>query len=304
MNDIGHWQRIGNMAELRDPIRDELVAELRQFRRGDGEPAITRMSGLLYLVEALGDGIPERAFDELEVLYQQHGTNPLTNVGAFFYLAGRGIGLGTVDQRRTAYVASHFAADVSTPWRRSERGIKELAALIRDRDEHARPWAFVSIFQSGARYQPVLDFNMRNESWQPPTVLLDNKPVEVDFHVHPHPTMQGFLTRRFVLPESMLNLEVGFAERMAALRVGWNMPIWPVWSVLSWTADPRIAVHLRTFRERAVEVSLQWWRETPPRAVEGLVSDGAIWAERRDPNTMNLPAGWRIESPRMGRDAS
>ncbi len=291
---LRHWRRIGSMAELTDPTRAELVTELRRFRRGDGEPAATRMTGLFYLVEALGDGIPERAFDELAVLYRDHGLDPLTNVGAYFYLAGWGVGLGSVDQRRTAYVTSHYASDVSTPWRRSERGINELVTLIRDRDEHSRPWAFVSIFQSGDKFQPVLDFNMREESWRPPTVQIDNELVDVNFHVHPHPTMPGFYTRRFVLPESTLQLDVRFAERMAVLRVGWNMPVWPVWSVFSWTADPRIAVHMRTFRERAVEVSLQWWRKTPPGGVEGLVSDGAIWAERRDPNTMNLPEGWSV----------
>lgn len=279
---------------LKDPIRDDLIRELRLFRRGDGEPTAARMAGLFYLTEALGDGVPERAFDELAVLQRDHGADPLTNVGAFFYLSGWGVGLGTVDQRRRAYVGAHLAGDVSTPWRRSERGIAELATLIRDRDEHARPWAFVSVFQSGNAFQPVLDFNLRQESWTPPSVQIDGEPVDVDFHVHKHPTVEGMFTRRFVLPESPLKLDVGFAERMAVVRVGWNMPVWPVWSVFSWTADPRIAVHLRTFRERAVEVSLQWWRHDPATAMDGLVTDGAIWVERRDPNTMNLPGGWAV----------
>lgn len=282
------------MAEPADPVRDELIRELRLFRRGQGEPTITRMTGLFYLVEALGDGIPERAFDELMRLYEQHGTDPDTSVGAFFYLSGAGVGLGSVDQRRTQYVSEHYAADVSTPWRRSERGIKELVTLIRDRDEHARPWAFVSVFQSGNAFQPVLDFNLRKEAWSPPVVEIDGEPVAFDFTVRPHPTLPDFVHRRVVLPESPLNLDVGFAERMAVVRVGWSMPIWPVWSVFAWTADPRIAVHLRTFRERAVEVSLQWWRHAPPGDVAGLVTDGAIWAERRDPNTMNLPEGWEV----------
>jgi hypothetical protein len=281
-------------AKRADPVGDELGRELRLFRRGDGYPSPSRMSGLFYLTEALGDGIPERAFDELAVLQRDHGADPLTSIGAFFYLSGWGVGLGTVDQRRRAYVDAHLASDVSTPWRRSERGIAELVTLVRDRDEHARPWAFVSVFQSGNRYQPVLDFNLREEAWTAPSVSIDGEPVDFDFHVHKHPTMEGVYTRRVVLPESPLKLDVGFAERMAVIRVGWNMPIWPVWSVFSWTADPRIAVHLRTFRERAVEVSLQWWRHDSAAAMDGLVTDGAIWAERRDPNTMNLPDGWQV----------
>jgi len=51
---------------------------------------------------------------------------------------------------------------------------------------------------------------------------------------------------------------------------------------------------MRAFRERAVEVSIQWWRHDPAAEAEGLVPDGAIWTERRDINTMNLPARWTI----------
>ena len=79
---------------------------------------------------------------------------------------------------------------------------------------------------------------------------------------------------------------------MATLRVLWPMPIWPVWQLGSWTADPRIFTRMRTFRQRAVEVSLEWWREAPAGRVEGLVSDGGIWAERQI--KVNLPDGWKL----------
>ena len=122
--------------------------------------------------------ILERLFATVEA---RRGTDPDTSVGAFFYLSGAGVGLGSVDQRRTQYVSEHFAADVSSPWRRSERGIRELVTLIRDRDEHARPWAFVSVFQSGNAFQPVLDFNLRKEAWAPPVVEIDGEPVDLMF---------------------------------------------------------------------------------------------------------------------------
>lgn len=48
--------------------------------------------------------------------------------------------------------------------------------LIRDRDEHARPRAFVSVFQSGNAFQPVLDFNLRKEAWEHPVVEIDGEP--------------------------------------------------------------------------------------------------------------------------------
>lgn len=281
------------MVDLKDPTRDEIFLELRTFRKGEGHPAVTRMTGLFYLTEILGNGATERAFQELERLYETHGRDPLTPVGAFFYLSGWGVGLDSVDQRRGRYRDTYYA-DVSTAWRRSERGIKELTTIIRDRDEKSRPWAFVSLFQSGNAFQPFLDFNLGFESLQKPVVFINGDEVPIELHFHKDPETKMRYTSRVVMPEMPLDLETGFGEPMATLRVLWTMPVWPVWSVMSWTADPRIVTHLRTFRERAVEVSLKWWRQMPASEVEGLVRDGAVWTERNDPNQMNLPDGWRI----------
>lgn len=285
------------MVQLKDPTHDEIVKELIRFRKGEGAPTVARLAGLFYLVESLGDGSPDMAFTELTRLYEEHGTDPLTNIGAFFYLSGWAVGLGTVNQRRDLYVTRHLAGDISTPLRRSNRGIEQLATLIRDRDEVSRPWAFVSIFQHKNMFQPFLDFNLGFESWQKPSVYVNGDEHHFDFVLHEDPATRNRYAKRIVMPETPLNLDVGFAETMSVVRVEWPMPIWPVWSVLSWTADPRIMTHLRTFRQRAVEVRLQWWRQTPPAQVEGLVSDGAIWAERHDPDLMNLPEGWRVIAP-------
>lgn len=281
------------MVEVKDPVRDALIRELKIFRKGEGHPTPARMTDLFYLVEALGDGIPERAFEEFSRIYEEHGRDPETAIGAFFYLSGWGVGLDSMEKRRFRY-RDEFVRDISTPFRRSNRGIAELATILRDRNEHSRPWAFVSVFQSKNAFQPFLDFNLGYESWQKPRVFINGEEVEIDFHLHKNPDTEHRYTRRIVLPETPLNIEVGFGERMAVVRVDWPMPVWPVWSVMSWTADPRILTHLRTFRSRSIEVSLQWWRQTPPNATAGLVGDGAIWAERTDPNVMNLPDGWRV----------
>lgn len=282
------------MVDLKDPTRVELVRELRVFRRGGGEPSAARMHGLFFLVEALGAGAPERAFEELLVLFEKFGRDADTPIGAFCFMAGWRVGLDTVDQRREAYHEEHFV-DISTAWRRSERGIQELVTIIRDLDETSRPWAFVSIFQSGNAFQPFLDFNLGHESWQPPTVILDGEEQNIDFHVHRNPNDGTRYTRRIVLPESPLKLDVDFGEPMAILRVLWPMPLWPVWQLGSWTADPRVFTRMRTFRQRAVEVSLGWWRHAPTGEARTLVRDGGIWADRQEYNKMNLPDGWGME---------
>lgn len=281
------------MADVKDPIRDALISELRAYRKGAGFPGAERFTNLYYLTEILGDGILERAFAEMTRLYDEHGDDPRSAIGAYFYLAGWTIGLDTVDDRRNLYAVT-YRCDISTALRRSERGIRELSTLIRDQDESHRPWAFISIFQSGNTFQPFLDFNLGYESWQTPVVHLNGEPLKIDFRVHRDPETEHRVTSRIILPESPLKLNVAFGEQMAVLRVLWPMPVWPVWNLVSWTADPRILTRMRTFRRRAVEVSIEWWRKTPPGQVEGLVGDGAIWAERRDPNNLNLPTGWRM----------
>ena len=60
-----------------------------------------------------------------------------------------------------------------------------------------------------------------------------------------------------------------------ALRVLWDMPVWPVWQLTGWVVDPHYLVRLQTFRQRAAEVSLVWRddtssvREVVPRLHEG-----------------------------------
>ncbi|MBZ5736071.1 hypothetical protein K8Z61_16370 [Nocardioides sp. TRM66260-LWL] len=283
------------MATPQDPVRDELFRDLRAFRKQPGLPSAARLNDLFALTEALGEGNAERAFDELTRYHDEHGTDPRTDIGAYFYLAGYDVGLDTIDQRRRRYV-ERFVCELSTAWRRAERGLNKLAALIRDHAERSRPWAVVSIFQSGNHFQPFLDFNLGYESWRPPIIQIDGHELAPDdFVVHRNAEDNTRFTNRLVLPEKPLRLDVTFGEPMARLRVIWPMPVWPVWNVVAWTADPRILTRLRTFRQRAVEVSLEWWRQTQPDQTDGLVTDGAIWAERTDPNKVPLPPGWRVD---------
>jgi hypothetical protein len=122
-------------------------------------------------------------------------------------------------------------------------------------------------------------------------VIIDADEVDLDLHVHKDSQRDNGHTRRIVLPESPLETTVKSGEPIAVLRVSGPIPVWPVWSRLSWTAGPRILAHMQSFRERGVEVRLQWWCRTPPDRTEGLVGDGAMWAERRDPSGMNLRRG-------------
>lgn len=250
------------MVDVVDPIRDAIMKELMLFRKQPGHPGPHRLDGLFHLIEALGEGIPERAFDELTRLYEDLGRDPETTVGAFFYLCGWNVGLGTIEERRARYIAEHYSGEKTAPWRRATKGLHELATLIRDRDETDRPSVVVSIFQSGAAFQPILDFAMAHESWQPPIVIVNGEKVDLAFHVHKDPKRDDRYTRRFVLPEAPLDTTVRIGEQMGRIFVHWPMPVWPTWRLLAWVPEPRILAQMRTVRNRAVEVSLSRWQST------------------------------------------
>lgn len=247
--------------KLVDPLRDGLERDLLVFRKGAGHPSPERMAELFDLTEALGDGIAERAFLELERYYGEYGTDPTTDIGAYFYLSGWDVGLETVNARKDQYYKD-YKKDISTSLRRSERGVTRLAALIRDHTEHSRPWCTISVFQTGSNFQAFLDFNLGYESWRPPRVWLNGEEVEdIELHLHraegqapPWHESGTRYTSRTILPEVPLIQEPG--RPLGVVRVEWPMPVWPTWQTIGWTVDPQIHLQTRTFRQRMVEVSV------------------------------------------------
>lgn len=42
----------------------------------------------------------------------------------------------------------------------------------------------------------------------------------------------------------------GAVPACLAVRVLWDMPVWPVWQLTGWVVDPHYLVRLQTFRQR------------------------------------------------------
>lgn len=47
----------------------------------------------------------------------------------------------------------------------------------------------------------------------------------------------------------LVQLAVG-GQLVQAVRVLWDMPVWPVWQLTGWVVDPHYLVCLQTFRQR------------------------------------------------------
>jgi hypothetical protein len=241
-----------------DPLRAGLMEELRALRRGSGQLE-TRLGALPWIVDSLGHGSLVRAAERLRLIRDEHAADPETDIGAFYWLAdyGEHHAGASLEQRLTTY-ATACACDARTALRRSDRGIRELAGMLRDYNETERPVGMVSIFQSGTNATVVIDLWLSYESFREPEVQLNGEPIEREpFVLHHHNgDPEGRYRARLILDPLPLNVDVEPYEPCLTVRVLWDMPIMPVWQLTGWVADPRFAVRLQTFRQRAAEVTL------------------------------------------------
>lgn len=253
------------MADLKDPIRDALVAELRAIRRMPSLPTIDRLSDMNELIEALGYGDVERSWARLERLRDEHGGDPRTDIGAYFYLSGWEIGKDTLDQRIKLY-ANTFDYDERTARRRGDRGADKLATIIRDQAETNRPWGLITLFQSGAKVDFIVRLMMAYESWRPAEIRLNGEDIsEPTFVLHENSDVTGGYYYQLIVEAVPLDVTVPTGGTMATLLVHWPMPVWPTWQTAVYLADPRIVSRTRTFRDRGVEVMLEWKHDATAR---------------------------------------
>lgn len=260
---------------LTDPVRDRLREELRAVRRMSGLPDVGRLAGKDHLIEALGEGDVARAWARLLRIHDEHGSDPATDIGAYFYLAGWDVGRETVDQRAKQY-ADTFHVTERTAIRRGDRGIANLAVLIRDTDETARPWGLITLFQSGNTVDVIVRLMLAFESWRPATIRINgNDRSDPDFTIHRDQAVTGGFYHQLVLEKLPLNVGAAQFEPMVSVVVHWPMPVWPTWQTRLYVADGRIAGYARTFRDRGFEVRLEWTREKAVRALraKGLAKD-------------------------------
>jgi hypothetical protein len=242
---------------LKDPVRDQLLTELRLVRKLPGFPDASRLTGQHELIDALGHGDVQRAWARLERLKDSYGADPETEIGAYFYTAGWEIGRETLTQRRAEY-AKQFHCNDRTALRRSDQGLEELATIIRDEAEGNRPWGLITVFQSGAKADFIVRLMMAYESWRPAEIRLNGVDIsEPDFTLHKNSDVTGGYYYQLIAEAVPLDLSVPSGSTLASLVVHWPMPVWPTWQTAVYLANIRILLRTRTFRDRGVGICLE-----------------------------------------------
>lgn len=221
-----------------------------------GQPSIERLTGQNELIEALGLGDVDRAWHRLERLREEHGSDPDTDIGAYFYLSGWEIGRESLDQRITMY-ADAFGCDARTARRRGDRGAAKLATIVRDQAEGNRPWGLITVFQSGDKADFIVRLMMAYESWRPAEIRLNGEDIsEPVFLLHKSPDVAGGYYYQLIAEAVPLDRSVEKGGMMASIVVHWPMPVWPTWQTAAHVVESWIVLRTRTFRDRGIELSL------------------------------------------------
>jgi hypothetical protein len=245
--------------EILDPLQRDIRDELRQLRRSPTPFDEADVSACVALVTYLGMGSAAQSFSTLLTIGQKYGKAIEGDVRAFFETSGHGMAGDTLESRLANYAQAH-SVDPRTGLRRSDRGIDRLGALIRDGLPFERPWGNVIVTQSGALVEGQIRINVeRGTSVSRPRVWTNGVELEnLSFAFREAAYSERMLSATELIPPTDLDADVRGDAALFALRIVWNMPVWPQWYVGAQLADPRLMAVLSTNRNFETDVAVNW----------------------------------------------
>lgn len=250
-------------APVDEPLRDVIVADLLELRKQPGALRESRLTGLPHLTEYLGSGSEAQAYSELLRLRRRHGRETGTDIHAFFYTAGHGVGGQSLAQRLKRYAAD-FHVDDRTALRRSDRGVQALSYLIRDRNDYARPWGVLIALQSGS--QVLLDVGVyvwEYTSYRRPRVSVNGERLDgLAFDLDEYEP--GKLRASEKIEDLPLATSNEGGKPLLEVVVQWPLPVWPLWMVSTHLCDIRLQDRLAVMPNGKAELDIRWYLDHDP----------------------------------------
>ena len=239
-----------------DPLRQQLLAELRALRRGDGAFSADRLVDCEALVRVVGMGSVEQLGGTLLEMFKRYGLEPEGDVRAYLETSGIGLDGNSLNQRLTSYAANHHV-DTRTGLRRSDRGAAKLATLFRDEELFFRPWGHLTLYQFGRRVLASIALHMDPSSeYQPPAVWVNDQLLDsLDFRFEAPSEQTGYV--RALQHVDQFELEPD-AEWLFKIDVEWRTGVWPQWVLAAQLADPRLVAKIQTQRNYMTEATITW----------------------------------------------
>jgi hypothetical protein len=239
-----------------DPLKQQLLKELRELRRGEGALSPERISQCEALVRVVGMGSVEQAHATLFEMFKRYGVEPDGDIRAYLETSGIGLDGGSLNLRLAAYAALHHV-DERTGLRRSDRGALKLATLFRDEELFFRPWGHLTLYQFGANVLVSIALHMDPESeYRAPAVWInDELQDDLVWTFETPSTSTGYVRALNHIDSYTLQPE---AKWLFKVDVEWRMGVWPTWVLASQLADNRLVAKIQTQRNFMTEATITW----------------------------------------------
>jgi hypothetical protein len=239
-----------------DPLRLELLAELRGLRRGEGAFAPDRLAECEALIRVVGMGSVEQLRGTLLEMFKRHSAEPEGDVRAFLETSGIGMEGNSLNQRLDGYAFAH-RVDTRTGLRRSDRGASKLATLFRDEELFTRPWANLMMYQFGGQVLTSIVLNVDPESeYRPPAVWINDELIgDLSFEFGDPNPRTGYISAVEHIDSFELQLDQNWLYKV---DVEWRLGVWPQWVLAAQLADPRLVSKVQTQRNYLTEATITW----------------------------------------------
>lgn len=242
-----------------DPLRKQLLAELRALRRAPGRLDLEAIAANPTLIESAGSGSVEQAHTTmLDVLEEQKYLDE-SDVVAYFATCGHGAEGKTLEARLNAHAKATFV-DPRTVLRRSDRGAEKLSYIFRDMSVLNRPLGRINLVQKGNELacQILIRFP-KNSKYRKPDVYVDDQTVDgLMWQLEDDPEDPSWRVSREALYDLPLHIPVNADPRYAvwSIAVYWLMPVWASWATAMELSDPRLITVLSVTRNYRAELAL------------------------------------------------
>jgi len=249
----------GDVLMRDDPIRKQLLSELRSLRRAPDALSIVQVSSSPTLVEVVGNGSVEQAHTTLlDVLEQQRHLKE-SDIVSFFATCGLGAVGNTLEQRLDD-CARRLFVDPRTVLRRSNRGADKLSYILRDMSVLYRPLGKINLLQKGNELacQVIVRFPVHSQ-YRRPDVYIDGAKLEgLRWEVVADPTDPDWNTATETLTGIPLEVrrDVDPRNSVWSIQVYWLMPVWASWATAMELTDSRLTTVLSVTRNYRAELAL------------------------------------------------
>jgi hypothetical protein len=243
-----------------DPLRLELLRELRALRRSPQPLGLDQIAGSARLTEIAGNGSPEQAHTTLLDLHDQQSYLGESDILTFFATCGIGAAGDTLDARLADIAAKQFV-DPRTVLRHSNIGADKLSAVVRDMSLLHRPLGRINLIQKGnAVTCQVLIRLPKHSKYRRPDVYIDGateKLQDLEWTLVDDPRDTDWLTatETFRAPLRVTTKTDRYTP-VWSIAVYWLMPVWASWATAMEVSDSRLSSVLSVTRNYRAELAL------------------------------------------------